>query len=112
MHFEFRKLTLAWSRFGIALVLTLVCAGNITNSVLLKWHFRDVPSIVASPPRHWLARHDGRPLTETLRLSLPASAGDEALRRKHATRASGRALSINHAAGLTPLRLFQQDYVA
>jgi len=32
---------LAFSRFAIVYVMLLVCAGNITNSVLLKWGFRD-----------------------------------------------------------------------
>lgn len=32
---------LAFCRFSIVLVMLFVCAGNITNSVLLKWGFRD-----------------------------------------------------------------------
>ena len=32
---------LAFSRFAIVYVMLFVCAGNITNSVLLKWGFRD-----------------------------------------------------------------------
>lgn len=32
---------LAFCRFSIVFVMLFVCAGNITNSVLLKWGFRD-----------------------------------------------------------------------
>ncbi|WP_311767149.1 hypothetical protein [Burkholderia cenocepacia] len=36
-----RNRVLAFCRFAIVYVLLLVCAGNITNSMLLKWGFRD-----------------------------------------------------------------------
>ncbi|KWF64983.1 hypothetical protein WL92_04365 [Burkholderia multivorans] len=36
-----RNRVLAFCRFSIVYVLLFVCAGNITNSVLLKWGFRD-----------------------------------------------------------------------
>lgn len=41
MSLKNRNGVLAFSRFAIVFVLLLVCAGNITNSVLLKWGFRD-----------------------------------------------------------------------
>ncbi|TDN69870.1 hypothetical protein [Paraburkholderia sp. BL10I2N1] len=41
MKLENRNRMLAFCRFSIVFVLLLVCAGNITNSVLLKWGFRD-----------------------------------------------------------------------
>ncbi|WP_230685924.1 hypothetical protein [Burkholderia gladioli] len=31
----------AFCRFAIVYVMLFVCAGNITNSMLLKWGFRD-----------------------------------------------------------------------
>ncbi|MBR8052536.1 hypothetical protein [Burkholderia vietnamiensis] len=36
-----RNRVLAFCRFAIVYVLLFVCAGNITNSMLLKWGFRD-----------------------------------------------------------------------
>jgi hypothetical protein len=36
-----RQRWLAYCRFSIVFVMLFVCAGNITNSMLLKWGFRD-----------------------------------------------------------------------
>ncbi|WP_423380299.1 hypothetical protein [Burkholderia sp. LMG 32019] len=38
---QYRNCVLAFCRFAIIYVLLFVCAGNITNSMLLKWGFRD-----------------------------------------------------------------------
>lgn len=54
MRLEFRSLTLAWCRFGIAFVLMMVYTGNITNSFLLKWSFRDDVQGLSSEPNFGL----------------------------------------------------------
>ncbi len=41
MQPKHRRRWLAFCRFSIVFVMLLVCAGNITNSMLLKWGFRD-----------------------------------------------------------------------
>lgn len=41
MNLKNRNLMLAFCRFSIVFVVLLVCTGNITNSVLLKFGFRD-----------------------------------------------------------------------
>lgn len=41
MSFHTKNKLLAFSRFSIVFVLLLICTGNITNSVLLKFGFRD-----------------------------------------------------------------------
>lgn len=41
MNINNKNRTLAFCRFSIVFVLLLICAGNVTNSVLLKFGFRD-----------------------------------------------------------------------
>lgn len=60
MRFEYRRWILAYCRFCIAFVLILVCAGNITNSFLLKWNFRDVHGIAPEPGIGLLDMMEGR----------------------------------------------------
>lgn len=38
-----------WNGFSVAFVLILICAGNITNSFMLKWSFRDESGYTDNP---------------------------------------------------------------
>lgn len=72
MSLDVERLLRAWGRFCVVLMLVLVCAGNITNSFLLKWSFRDTQGLGEEPGYGLLDMMQGRsPKPFVYRSQLP-----------------------------------------